>query len=141
MLAAQGHSGERNSLENQETEASVKFCSQIQVPQVPVCPLLPSCLPEHLTVILCPDNANQPRPARSLSSISCPSFTPPKSETEQLKAECSYVRVIKEALNDHIPFSLLWAEESNSPAPKPGHRRDDQWNQLFDKRRGTQTRV
>ena len=135
MPAAQGHSGGRNSLENQETEAGVKFCSQIQVLRVPVCPLLPSRLPEHL----CPDNANQPRPARPLSSIGCPSFTPPKSETERLKAEFSSVRAIKEALNDHIPFSLLWAEESNSPAPKPGHRGDDQQNQLFDKRRGTQT--
>ena len=104
-----------------------------------LCPLLPSRLPEHLTLILCPDNANQPRPSSSLSSIHCPSFTPPKSEREQLKAEFSSVRVIKEALNGHIPSSLLWAEQSNSPAQKPGHRGDDQWNQLFHKRRGTQT--
>ena len=66
---------------------------------------------------------------------------PPRAEIEQLKAEFSSVRVVKEALNDHIPFSLLWAEESSSPAQKPGHRWDDQWNQLFDKRRESSKQI
>lgn len=37
-----------------------------------------------------------------------------------------WVMAMKEALNDHIPFIFLLPEESNIPAPKPGHVEEDQ---------------
>lgn len=97
-----------------------------------------------MLVILCPDNVNQPSRAGFLKfchSICCPSFIPQKSKLEQLKAAFSSVRVIKEALNYHIPFLLLLPKESNIPAQKPGHIEEGQQNQLSDKGRGTQSRV